>query len=89
MTSLHVSCVMTHPLAALRTQSLPLGLLCPLPGSLLLLLSASPFLTGLHPLSWTVSFVDEDVLVTFVTDVVTLVLVKRSGSQVVSKQCDS
>ena len=89
MTSLHVSCVMTHPLAALRTQSLPLGLLCPLPGSLLLLLSASPLLTGLHPLRWAVSFVDENVLVTFVTNIVSLVLVNGSCSQVIPKELHS
>ena len=52
-------------------------------------LSASPLLTGLHPLRWTVSFVDEDVLVTFVTDVVTLVLVNGSGSQVIPKELHS
>ena len=82
-------CFMTHPLAALRTQPLPLGLLRPLPGEPLLLLPALPLLAGLHPLRGSVRLVDEDALVTLVTDVVTLVLVKRSGSQVIPKQCDS
>ena len=74
---------MTHPLAALRTQPLPLGLLRPLPGQTLLLLPALPLLAGLHPLRGAVGLVDEDVLVTFVADVVTLILVKGSGSQVI------
>ena len=81
--------VMTHPLAALGTQPLPLGPLCPLPGPLVLLLPAPPLLTCLHPLRGAITLIDEDVFVTLVADVVTLVLVNGSGSQVIPKHCDS
>ena len=44
-----------HLLAALRTQSVPLGLLRPLPGEPLLLLPPLLLLQGLHPLRRAVS----------------------------------
>ena len=76
---------MTHPLAAHRTQTLPLGALFPIPRPHVLLLPAPPLLTCLHPLRGAITLIDEDVFVTLVADVVTLVLVNGSGSQVIPK----